>query len=207
MAGGPTQRKPFLVLKERLPAERYLDFDPPRNEMEVVWIFARVAGVLDFHVDVVRAAFPDCIARWGPRERRVRIEFESRSRHFEHHAHEASDCDLVVWWKHDWAGIPAGLQVLELRKLFGRAQDVFVQAYQDEFWRRLPPPRDRKPTQLWSVPSRAGAGDLLLIYRPETEGDEGAITDVFEVVTPVETVKSPDWRRRESRQRKRQRPD
>jgi hypothetical protein len=60
------------------------------------------------------------------------------------HGHDPRKCDLVVCWKHDWAGAPAGLRVLELRKLFGRARDVFLIAYRDEFWRQLP--HDRTPT-------------------------------------------------------------
>ena len=54
--------------------------------------------------------------------------------------------------------------MLELRKFFGRARDVFLIAYRDQFWRRLP--ADRGPTDLWSVLSTSGLDDLLLIYRP-----------------------------------------
>jgi hypothetical protein len=158
----------------------------------VVYIFALVASKLGFEVRRVQAGFPDCTARWSGQ--RVRIEFEYRSRNFATHGHDARKCDLVVCWKHDWAGAPAGLQVLELRKLFGRARDVFLIAYRDEFWQQLP--HDRTPTKLWSVPSTSGPGDLLLIYRPPEPGEDepGAVTDVFRVVTAPERVTKPEWR-------------
>jgi hypothetical protein len=36
--------------------------------------------------------------------RRVRIEFEFRSKSFHDHGHDPAGCDLVVCWKHDWPG-------------------------------------------------------------------------------------------------------
>ena len=100
----------------------------------------------------------------------------------------------MVCWKHDWAGASGGLQVLELRKLFGRARDVFLIAYRDQFWRQLPD--GRKPSKLWSVPSTSGPDDLLLVYRPPEPGETkpGAVTDVFRVMTAPERIESPAWR-------------
>ena len=162
----------------------------PENENGVVFIFALAARKLRFEVDKVQSPFPDCRARWG--KRNVRIEFEFRSRNFETHGHSSRGCDLIVCWKHDWPGVPAGLEVIELRKAFGLDRDVWSVAYQERFWSNLP--NSREPTGLWSVPSRAGPDDLLLVYRSGTASEEGAITDVFRVHTPVERVKDPGWR-------------
>lgn len=50
----------------------------PTNELGVVFLFAHVAKRLQFRIEEIRAAFPDCIAyrHAGESERRVRIEFE-----------------------------------------------------------------------------------------------------------------------------------
>lgn len=82
--------------------------------------------------------------------------------------------------------------MLEMRKLYGLDPEVFMVAYQDQYWTDLP--SDRKPTGLWSVPSTAGPGDLLLVYRPQTAGEQGAVTDIFEVVSLPQRVPTPLWR-------------
>jgi hypothetical protein len=46
---------------------------------------------------------------------RLRIEFEQESRNFVLHEHDASECDMIVCWKHNWPECP--LEVLELRKV------------------------------------------------------------------------------------------
>jgi len=187
---GHLRRRGFTLPVEQLDPERFLPFEP-KNEHGVVYVFALVAEKLGFDVEHVQAAFPDCIARWG--EKRARIEFEFRSRNFELHGHDPGGCDLVVCWRHDWPSMPAGLAPLELRKLFGRAREVFLVAYREEFWERLP--EDREPSGgLWSVPSSAGPGDLLLVYRPRTSDGAGGITDVFCIHTPPERVEAPTWR-------------
>ena len=56
------------------------------------------------------------------------------------------------------------------------------------------PAKQSRADWAWSVPSRAGPDDLLLVYRSGTASEEGAITDVFRVHTPVERVKDPGWR-------------
>ena len=186
-----SSRASFVPAVNQLNPARYLPFEP-LNENGVVFIFALAAKRLGFEVDQVQRDYPDCIARW--QGRKVRIEFEFRSKNFEIHGHDPRKCDLIVCWQHNWAGAPNGLQVLELRKLFGRARDVFLVAYRDEFWRDLP--RDRKATDLWSVPSTSGPDDVLLIYRPPDPGDRkpGAVTDVFRVATAPERMKQPGWR-------------
>jgi hypothetical protein len=189
MTAGYLRRRSFTPAVEQLDRKRFLPF-VPQNENGVVYVFALAAQRLGFTVTRVQAGFPDCRATW--RGKRARIEFEFRSSNFERHGHDARKCDLVVCWKHDWPAMPAGLAVLELRKLFGLARDVFVVAYRDEAWVDLP--TDRKPSGLWSVPSSAGPDDVLLVYRPQTAGREGAITDVFRVHTPPQRVRRPGWR-------------
>ena len=189
MAAGYRRRHGFTLPVEQLNQDRYLPF-VPTNENGVVYLFALVAERLGFKVSKVQAAFPDCLATWGGK--RARIEFEFRSSNFERHGHDARRCDLVVCWKHDWPGMPAGLATLELRKVFGMARDVFIVAYRSEFWSNLPD--DREPTGLWSVPSSAGPDDLLLVYRPGNDRSSGVVTDVFRVHSPPERVKAPGWR-------------
>lgn len=191
MAAGYLDRKGFALPVERLDPERFLPF-VPQNENGVVFVFALVAERLGFSVASVQAGFPDCRAEW--RGKQARVEFEYRSSNFKRHGHAARRCDLVVCWRHDWPGVPAGLAVLELRKVFGMAPEVFMVAYREPFWSRLP--EDREPAGLWSVPATAGPDDILLVYRPKTSGVEGAITDVFRVHTPPERVASPGWRGR-----------
>jgi hypothetical protein len=65
----------------------------PRNELGVVFLFAHIAKRLQFEIEEIRPAFPDCIAykRTGDREKRVRIEFEFRSSNFRTHKHNPRD--------------------------------------------------------------------------------------------------------------------
>jgi hypothetical protein len=92
----------------------------PINEQGVVFLFGMVAYELGFIVEAVHASYPDCEAKRrtdarGDRWQRVRIEFEFRSRTFMAHGHDASQCDLIVCWEHDWPDCP--LEVVELRKV------------------------------------------------------------------------------------------
>lgn len=89
----------------------------PVNEQGVVLLFGMMAAALGFVVEVVRTEFPDCEAlrqvapgRW----QRVRVEFELNSRAFAAHGHDASACDIIVCWRHNWPRCPARLEVIEL---------------------------------------------------------------------------------------------
>lgn len=92
----------------------------PVNELGVVFLFGTLAQQMGFVVHRLQPEFPDCEAmrrvdedRW----QRVRIEFEYESRNFLRHMHEASECDLIICWRHNWPECP--LEVLELRKFAG----------------------------------------------------------------------------------------
>ncbi len=88
----------------------------PANELGVVFLFGAMAERMGFVVHRLQAEFPDCEAirhvgedKW----QKVRIEFEYESRNFLKHMHEASECDLIVCWRHNWEECP--LEVVELR--------------------------------------------------------------------------------------------
>jgi hypothetical protein len=88
----------------------------PTNEQGVVYIFGVVSYELGFIVESLQPFFPDCHAKrrtdngcW----RRVRIEFEFRSKLFYRHGHPPEAVDLIVCWQHDWPDCP--VEVLELK--------------------------------------------------------------------------------------------
>lgn len=92
----------------------------PVNEQGVVYLFGMVACELGFLVEAIHSGFPDCEAKRaldGRRNqwRRVRIEFEFRSRNFRDHGHDPTHCDLIVCWQHNWPDCP--LEVLELSQV------------------------------------------------------------------------------------------
>src|SRR5262249_23496097 len=89
----------------------------PVNELGVVFLFGAMAQQLGFVVHRLQTEFPDCEAMRRVGDERcqfVRIEFEYESRNFLKHMHQASECDLIVCWRHNWPECP--LEVLELRK-------------------------------------------------------------------------------------------
>src|SRR5258708_23020756 len=47
----------------------------------------------------------------------VRIEFEFESKNFHYHGHDATKCDIIVCWKHNWPDKPEHLDVVELRQV------------------------------------------------------------------------------------------
>jgi Homing endonuclease associated repeat len=91
----------------------------PVNEAGVVFLFGALAERLGFIVTRLQTEFPDCEAMWEVEEdrwQRVLIEFEYESRNFLRHMHEASGCDMIVCWEHNWKECP--LVVVELKKVY-----------------------------------------------------------------------------------------
>ena len=89
----------------------------PVNEQGVIFLFGAMAEKLGFAVLKIRAEYPDCEALMRLEDGRqvmVKIEFEYESKNFLKHMHEASKCDLIVCWKHNWPECP--LEVIELRE-------------------------------------------------------------------------------------------
>jgi hypothetical protein len=104
----------------------------PVNEIGVIFLFGAMCWQLGFVVLRLQSSFPDCEAmrRVGDDKcQLVKIEFESESRNFLKHHHNAKKCDLIVCWKHNWPGCP--LEVLELRKLLNT--DQFAGAFRPQW--------------------------------------------------------------------------
>jgi hypothetical protein len=166
----------------RLPDGAPLDYSPD-NEQGVVFLFSHLArSRFGLHVERVQAGFPDCIAYQDGK--RIRIEFEYRSRNFVVHRHEVSGCDWLVCWIHDWPGAPERLRVVELRGEFGLGFNVWFQPVAGEYAETLARIRS---DDLWSVPSQAMRGDLLLFYRT---APDSFVRDVFRVASPVRHVRA-----------------
>ncbi len=165
----------------------------PENELGVVFLFSTVAKRLQFRIEKIRAAYPDCIAykHAGDREKRVRIEFEYRSSSFRTHAHDAKECDCIVCWHHDWSGVPAHLEVIELKRYFGMPFKVWLQVAVKEQQHWL----DEKDRMKWALSNRVTHGDLLLMYRgyPACK-----ITDVFRFSGRVLERDRAAWREGEA---------
>jgi hypothetical protein len=165
----------------------------PENELGVVFLFSRIASRLQFRIEKIRAAYPDCIAyrHAGDREKRVRIEFEFRSSNFRAHKHDANECDCIVCWDHDWPGVPERIEVIELKRFFGTPFKVWVQvAVKDQqHW------LDERDRLTWALSSRVTQGDLLLMYRgyPACQ-----ITDVFRFAGRDLEHGSASWREGEA---------
>ncbi len=90
----------------------------PTEEQGVVYLFGTMSERLGFVVLHIQKAFPDCEALREVGEgmwQRVIIEFEYESLNFVKHGHDASKCDIIVCWKHNWPECP--LEVVELSKL------------------------------------------------------------------------------------------
>jgi len=154
----------------------------PTNELGVVFLFSHLANRFGLRVERVQSAFPDCIAYRGTR--RVRIEFEYRSRNFSTHRHDPKKCDWIVCWVHDWPTVPKRLRVVELRREFGQGFNVWFQPIAGEH--RLEAERMTR-CDYWSASSLAGEGDLVLMYR--TRPDH-YVSDIFVVTGPVERVRA-----------------
>ncbi len=106
----------------------------PIDETGVIFLFGVVAHRLGFTVLRTRAAFPDCEALREVQPgcwQRVTIEFEFESRNFLIHKHAASECDMIVCWRHNWPECPAKLEVIELArvvKALGVAESTWPRA-------------------------------------------------------------------------------
>ncbi len=92
----------------------------PINEQGVVFLFGKISEELGFSIEAIRTDYPDCDGKrlvdrnkkhWAP----VSIEFEYCSSNFYQHAHDASKCDVIICWIHNWSDCP--LEVIELREV------------------------------------------------------------------------------------------
>jgi hypothetical protein len=161
----------------------------PRNELGVVFLFAHVAKRLQFRIEEIRGAFPDCLAyrHAGESEKRVRIEFEFRSSNFKAHGHDPTGCDCIVCWHHDWPDVPDRIEVIELKQFFGTPFKVWVQAAVKSQCHWL----DERDRLDWALSTRVTSGDLLLMYRAYPHC---RITDVFRFTGQRLRRGSASWR-------------
>ena len=105
----------------------------PVNEMGVVYAFGSVAMKLGFVVLWIGPEFPDCEAVReveGGRWQLVRVEFEFASRNFKEHGHDASRCDLIICWEHNWP--ECTLEVIELKGMVSAWKPEQVEQFMAE---------------------------------------------------------------------------
>lgn len=172
----------------KLPDGAPLDYEP-ENEQGVVFLFSHLARKrFGLRVERVRSRYPDCVAYLGTK--RVRIEFEHRSRNFKLHRHDPRKCDWIVCWIHDWPDFPQRLRVAELRREYGLGFNVWFQPVGGEYRDILAKTNQH---DRWSVPSQAMEGDLILFYRT---APDGFVRDVFRLAGPVQFVPA-GWKRGE----------
>lgn len=161
----------------------------PENELGVVFLFSRIAKRLQFRIEAIRAAYPDCIAyrQVGDREKRIRIEFEYRSSNFRLHRHDPKHCDVIVCWHHDWHSVPSNIEVIELKRFFGVPFKVWIQVAikSQQHW------LDEVDRTNWALSSRVTHGDLLLMYRGYPAC---SITDVFRFSGTQLKLRKAGWR-------------
>lgn len=157
----------------------------PVNEMGVVCLFTEWARKHHVRIEVIQAAFPDCIAwmRAGGEEKRIRIEFEYRSRNFRSHKHDPEGCDWIVCWEHDWADCPEQLTVLELRKEYGLGFNVWIQPVSDDTESKYSSYLSEIEKDCnWTVASQAHKDDLVLFYHSTPRKE---IADIFSISAPI----------------------
>jgi hypothetical protein len=161
----------------------------PHNELGVVFLFAHLAKKWRLRVDTIQPGFPDCIAfqKIQGKERRIRIEFEFKSKNFKAHKHDARKCDWLVCWEHNWPDAPLTLNIVELRREFGLGFNVWIVPVKEPYKEIL---AEIPYSDLWSVPSQAHAKDLILFYFtiPETH-----IAHLFVLKERARKVKA-DWK-------------
>ena len=157
----------------------------PINEQGVVSLFSMMADEIGFAIEAIRQGFPDALVvdYRANRERGVKkkIEFEFESSHFpKQKSHDATKCDIIVCWEHDWKKIPNDLEVLELKSLL---QNLKNKAKEQEAVEELVAPRANpkkiagdKPDYMtswdarlqWVLPATRNLA-LKLIQRLETD--------------------------------------
>jgi hypothetical protein len=153
----------------------------PQNELGVVYLFSDYAKKKKIKVEEIRPQFPDCIAyqKIGGKEKRIRIEFEFRSRNFKNQTgHDPKKCDWIVCWQHDWHDVPKNIHVVELRNEYGMGFNVWIQPVGGEFGKIL----SEGDKWDWSVPGLSNKGDLLLYYH---KSPEKCIKDIFRLTSSV----------------------
>jgi hypothetical protein len=159
----------------------------PTNELGVVFLFAALARKkYGLRIEEIKPGFPDCTAYLG--KKKVRIEFEYKSRNFKSQGHNPRQCDWIVCWVHNWPDCPSHITVKELCKLYGHGFKVWIVPVAGEFAGILAGSRIQDG---WSVPPAASKDDLILYYRSRPDA---CISDIFRITGSVEKRKA-DWKK------------
>jgi hypothetical protein len=126
----------------------------PEGEMGVVFLFATTAKKLQFRIEKIQAAYPDCIAyrHVGDSEKRVRIESEYRSNSFKLDGHDPKLCDCIVCWHQNTSTPPRHIEVIELKRYFGVPFKSWIQAAVRSQWDYLSAHNRMK----WALSTRVG---------------------------------------------------
>jgi hypothetical protein len=162
----------------------------PVNEHGVVFLFARMLKRLGISsVDKIGAGFPDCIAykKTGKEEKKLRIEFEHKSKNFELHNHDPKKCDMIVCWEHNWPNAPKHLEIIELRDYFGLGFNVWIQPVNNDWKNEISRINYSKE---WSVAKSAHKKDLILMYH---NSPDKCIKDLFYLADNVFLAKGKEW--------------
>jgi len=165
----------------------------PRNELGVVFLFSHMLKKLRLSIHEIRPDFPDCIAyqKIGGGQKKIRIEFEYKSRNFKSQRHNPKNCDWIVCWEHNWPDIPKHLNVVELRREFGLGFNVWIQPVKegsyDESGKLI---SEFDFCDGWSVPSLAHKDDLILFYQTKREK---CIKNIFRLAGDVKIIENTNW--------------
>jgi hypothetical protein len=113
-------------------------------------------------IEEIRSSYPDCIAyqKVQGKEKRIRIEFEFKSKSFKNHHHSVNQCDWIVCWEHNWPDAPKHLNIIELRREFRLGFNVWVTPVREPYKEEL----SRARRTGWSMPSQAHKDELVLFY-------------------------------------------
>jgi hypothetical protein len=153
----------------------------PENELGVVFLFSAYCKKYKIRIEKIQAGFPDCVAfqKAGDGEKKIRIEFEYKSKNFKSHRHSAKNCDWIVCWEHNWPDVPKHLRVIELKREFGLGFNVWIQPVGGEFKKSI---SNLSLSDAWTVPSQAHKGDLVLFYH---NAPDQCVKEVFRIISPV----------------------
>lgn len=158
----------------------------PVNELGVVFLFAHLAKRWRLRIDAIQPAFPDCIAyqKTQDGEKRIRIEFEWKSRNFKTHKHDPKKCDWIVCWEHNWPDVPNNLQVIELRREFGLGFNIWIVPIGGKYKEMI---KKNVSYDSWSVPSQAHKDDIILFHftRPDQN-----IAHIYKLLDDAHKIKA-----------------
>lgn len=105
----------------------------PVNELQTREWFAFHLSEFDYDIVESQTGFPDLVLSDGTRAIRAEAEYESAN--FVAHRHDASQCDLVVCWVHNY-NLPLPVLELSTRTMhvvgMGASVDAEVEAWRSE---------------------------------------------------------------------------